>query len=224
MSITPYIDPIIDVNYGSYLPIDRQARILDLGCGTGRMLTYLENKGYSNFIGIDIDSESLVQVPENLRNRTLCVTDLSKYLSENRGMFALIVVKDVLYYFNKNEACHRMNEIASALEDGGIIIAEVFNGATLSATYTAAKDIGIKMVFTEQSLFNILRGSGLEVIKVFGQLEERNYGLRRMLYKLAVSVWHKVLQLIYLLERGMDTNNPRIFNKSLLAVAKKPAR
>lgn len=213
---------VIDLNYGPHLPDDRQARILDMGCGTGRLLAYLEGKGYGNFIGVDIDSEALAQVPANLRGRTLHVTNLSEFLVENGEQFALILAKDVLYYFHKHEVLDRMREIAQSLKPGGTIVTEVFNGALLSAPYTAAKDLGIQMLFTEQSLRSLLAGGGLEVTQVYGQLQEKQRGVRRFLYDMAVSVWQRAFRLLYLLERGADPNNPRILSKSLLAVAKRP--
>ena len=39
--------------------VDKGARILDMPCGTGRMLRFLDKDGYSNLVGVDISTEML---------------------------------------------------------------------------------------------------------------------------------------------------------------------
>ena len=99
---------VFDLNYGRHLPKDHRARILDIGCGSGLMLAFLESKGYMNFLGVDIDADVLSQVPSHLQDRTMQITDLSTFLRERDGSFDLILAKDVLYYISRHEAAQRM--------------------------------------------------------------------------------------------------------------------
>src|SRR5439155_26972464 len=41
------------------LPADKQARILDLGCGYGEFLCFLQKEGYQNAAGIDLNRRQL---------------------------------------------------------------------------------------------------------------------------------------------------------------------
>ncbi len=211
---------VFDSNYGRHLPVARDARILDIGCGSGRMLAFLESRGYTNFLGVDIDAGVLLQVPGHLQDRTMQITDLSAFLHEHSEIFDLILAKDVLYYFSRHEVTQRMLEIAQAIRPGGRIVVEVFNGAVLTATYTAAKDVGILAIYTEQSIRTLLEGAGLHVTEVYGQRPGRG-GVLRPLYNFLAGFWKNMLRLIYVLERGIDPNNPKILEKSLLAVAHK---
>ena len=40
--------------YGPFLPLNKNSKILDIGCGMGQFLSLLKNKGYKNFQGIDL--------------------------------------------------------------------------------------------------------------------------------------------------------------------------
>lgn len=44
-------------NYNSLLPMDKEAKILDVGCGIGHFLNFLKEEGYGNTLGIDISKE-----------------------------------------------------------------------------------------------------------------------------------------------------------------------
>ena len=45
---------IFNANYLKFLPVDKTARILDIGCGIGHFLAYVKSKNYNNFLGVDI--------------------------------------------------------------------------------------------------------------------------------------------------------------------------
>lgn len=212
---------VLENNYGPYLPADRDCRILDIGCGSGRLLVYLHENGYGNLCGIDVDSSVLALIPAQVRGYTEHISDLSHYLRDHQAKFDLIIAKDVLYYFPRHEAPQRMREISDALRPGGTIIAEVFNAALLTAGYTAAKDVGIQTMYTEQSLRSLLEAAGLNVQTVYGAGHGKG-SWRRPFYALAVSLWREAMKLIYLLERGVDPQNPKILTKSLIAVARRP--
>ena len=212
---------MLENNYGPYLPPERDICILDLGCGSGLLLAYLHEKGYRNLRGVDIDSNALALVPEHVRSYAEHISDLSRFLRDNMAQFDLIIAKDVLYYFPRHEAPQRMREISDALRPGGTIIAEVFNAALLTAGYTAAKDVGIQTMYTEQSLHGLLEGVGLDVVAIHGAMNRKG-SWRRPFYALAVYLWRSTTKLIYLLERGIDPQNPKILTKSLIAVARRP--
>ena len=47
----------LDLNYAEFLPADLDTPILDAGCGMGHFLSYLEQKGYKNLLGVDASPE-----------------------------------------------------------------------------------------------------------------------------------------------------------------------
>ena len=48
-----------DDNYKAFLPEDRNAAILDIGCGPGDFVRYLHGLGYRNITAVDIDEAAV---------------------------------------------------------------------------------------------------------------------------------------------------------------------
>ncbi|MBK7932397.1 MAG: class I SAM-dependent methyltransferase [Acidobacteria bacterium] len=70
------------VNYSDLLPGDRSARILDIGCGSGRFLEYLSGLGFAQLTGVDIDGRSIAGVREKLGIRAEVINDVAGFLNE----------------------------------------------------------------------------------------------------------------------------------------------
>ena len=210
----------LELNYSPYLPKDKNARILDLGCGSGLLLEYLDFKGYTNILGVDVDETVLLTVDSKFKNRIRHINNLLGFLNNENEKFDLIIAKDVIYYFPPENIMSYMHTIVEALNKNGCLIVEIFNGALLTAPYTAAKDYGIINMFTEQSVRSVLEYAGLGVDKVFGVRKTKRVGIKSIVYLTGVRIWHLVLKVIYLLERGLDDRNPTIFTKSIIAVGR----
>src|SRR5437016_493267 len=69
--ITAYF-PALNHYYGRHLPTDKNARILDIGCGDGNSVYWLQQSGYKNAGGIDLSAEQIEKGRsmgiENLQN------------------------------------------------------------------------------------------------------------------------------------------------------------
>src|SRR5215469_12096793 len=99
---TPTVDvlrrqtPVFDGLLGPSLPSDRNARILDLGCGYGRFVWYLHERGFNNAIGIDISQEQVAAAAALGLGDAISRGDARQYLSEHRGAFDMVVALDLL--------------------------------------------------------------------------------------------------------------------------------
>lgn len=60
--------PAWQAYFGKFLSEDRNARIIDLGCGNGGFVYWLQKNGYQNVEGIDI-SEEQVEVAKKIRHK-----------------------------------------------------------------------------------------------------------------------------------------------------------
>ena len=207
-------------NYRRFLPQTLSAPILDLGCGEGDLLRYLSSLGYRHAIGVDRDKKAVTAL-DGLPGVTVKVAEANAgSLEHYRGGWALIVAKQMIYYFDRREAPALVAGLARELESEGRLIVEVFNGALLSSRFTELKDPAILTAYTENGLKRLLEDNGFVVEHLFGAVLRGN-GLKGALYFAAQSLWFRLYRLMLILERGRDAELPRISSKSIIAVAKR---
>ena len=59
-----YPDPDKSAELVERMGVDKEAKIFDMGCGTGLVGKYLKDRGYTNVIGVDASPEMIVQAQE----------------------------------------------------------------------------------------------------------------------------------------------------------------
>jgi SAM-dependent methyltransferase len=207
----------LDANYAALLPRAREARVLDVGCGTGRMLTYLLEAGYTAIEGVDRDAELVRVTGRDLGVPVTHVDDLAAWLDRRPGEFDLIIVRHMIYYLAAPRAIEALAAAERALVPGGRLVVEVVNAATLTGGFVKNKDLDIRCSYTEHSLSELLLRAGVRDVQVRGTLQARR-GARRAAFILLNLAWQRVLRLIYVAERGFDPQNPRILTRNLIAV------
>lgn len=109
-----------------WLPINKNAAILDLGCGNGRLLYFLKSKGYQQLTGVDV-SPSQVALAQQVIDKVVH-DDILSFLSDKREVFDLILGIDILEHFNKDEVMRFLELSHQALKSGGRIILQTPNG------------------------------------------------------------------------------------------------
>jgi len=204
-----------DENYRALLPEDRAAPILDVGCGQGDFVRYLHGLGYRNITAVDRDAQAVASLTGLDGVTTIRANADANYVGSLGGGWALIVAKQMLYYFDRKEAPEFVRSLADALDKDGRLVVEIFNGALLSSRFTELKDPGILTAYTENGLKRLLEGSGLIV--------ERMEGVRAggRIYRALQAIWFGLYRLLLILERGRDDELPRIGAKLIIAVARR---
>ena len=97
---------------------NKNLRILDLGCGIGSFINYLNNNGFINTMGV-VNSQKIFNISKKKYNINIVKEDMIKYMSQNKKSYDVIFnIESVGYvdideYFNKAHEC---------LDDNGIII------------------------------------------------------------------------------------------------------
>lgn len=210
-----------ELNYRRHLPADKQAPLLDIGCGSGEFLAYLEQLGYHNLRGVDINPACV----DASRRRTHAVIehspDLEAYLRGVRDTFALITLKSVIAHFPRNRAVAYLRAMRDALAPTGTLVVETFNASRWTGPYVLFNDLTHEWAYTEYTLKDILESAGFRVMELEGeQLPIRR--LSTLLFHGTQWVWSNVLRSVYLVERGIG-RNPRVLTKYLVAVCKKDA-
>jgi len=152
-------------NYKKYFPVDRNAKILDIGIGRGEMLTCMKQWGYSNSFGIDI-SPSTVKFCKSLGLECTVVNDTAEWLLENKDSFALITLLDVLEHVKKDDTISFVRAIRVALKEGGTLILQVPNMQSPDSQLHRYNDFTHETGYVEHSLSQVLLTAGFESIKI----------------------------------------------------------
>ncbi len=135
--------------------------VLDIGCGTGLFLAYLESKGVGDFLGIDADPGLKPFIPEPVRDRFL-VTDIFAFLDDidAAGTYDRVAVFDVLEHFTVEEGLRLLRGIGGVLRPGGKVIVKVPNAASPWGLQFQFGDLTHKAAYSPESLRQLAIAAG----------------------------------------------------------------
>ena len=95
--------------------------VLDLGCGTGTMLSYLYRKENSIPYGVDLIRLNIHQCRKKMKNGYFFRQDIIKYLNETKEKFDLVILYGVIGCFTVEEQKIIIDKIANLLNIGGTL-------------------------------------------------------------------------------------------------------
>lgn len=98
--------------------LEPKAKILDLGCGTGREAEYLVNKGFS-VEGIDLSEKMLEIAKRNYPNLLFRKMDIRE-LQYDKESFSAIWAGYSLFHIKKDEFIKTVSDIGNILKPKGI--------------------------------------------------------------------------------------------------------
>lgn len=148
-----------------HVPADREARILDLGCGQGELLGLLREGGYRHLTGVDISEEQLVLARRRGVGEIVEQGDLEPWLAERPAAFDVVIAVDVLEHFDKPEVLTLLDAAAAALAPAGTLIVRVPNATGPYAGRLRYGDFTHGLAFTEHSLRQVLAAVGFTEVK-----------------------------------------------------------
>jgi 2-polyprenyl-3-methyl-5-hydroxy-6-metoxy-1,4-benzoquinol methylase len=201
--------------YGEFLPKDKNVKILDIACGDGGIVYWLQSIGYKNSFGIDI-SEEQVNLAKSLGIENIEQYDLKEFLKTNKG-WDVIFALDILEHFNKNEILDVLELIYNALNKNGILIIKTPNGESIFGTRYLYRDFTHEWIFTKSSLMEIFSISGF---KKFHFKEESPviHGLFSLIRYILWKFIRLILNFYLLVETGQRAD---ILTQNIIAVAYK---
>jgi SAM-dependent methyltransferase len=151
-----------------WIPESKEARILDLACGSGRLLFVFSEQGFKDLSGVDISPDQVLlarQVTPNVRQESVL-----DHLENNPESYDLITGYDIVEHFNKDEVLRFLDGCFGALQPGGRLILQTPNGDSPWGTSLRYGDFTHEVCFTPNSLIRLLRLVG------FGHIEVREAG------------------------------------------------
>lgn len=149
-----------------YLP--EGARVLDLGCGNGKTLKTLREKGFMT-VGLDTSREALA-LAGTRSNLVLADACLLPF----KGGFHGVVAYHILDHLTQEDRVGAMAEIVNSLSPGGYIFIKVFSKHDMRAGKTK-RGFGIRYHYFDEEEIKDLLGD-LQIIELKEQTKKVTYG------------------------------------------------
>lgn len=105
---------------------NKTSTVLDLGCGRGQLLHYLEQEGFNRINGVDVSDIAGLLVKQYVERSEIMVADGIRGLPFKANTFSLVTELTVLSSLHPQHWTLILNEIYRVLAKGGFYISEVF--------------------------------------------------------------------------------------------------
>ncbi|MBI2599673.1 class I SAM-dependent methyltransferase [Candidatus Daviesbacteria bacterium] len=167
-----WFDEIIPKEVREYLtrisamnPAVRKSPTLDLGCGRGQMLRYLEQQGFQQVIGVDVSNVACQLARQRTKRSRIINADVIRGVPFQANTFFLVTELTVLSSFNPQYWPVMLDEISRVLKSGGFYISEVF---TRDQSYDLHLPLVTRSVIPREldQVYGVSRG---ELVNIFGR-------------------------------------------------------
>lgn len=202
-------------NHIRYLPAQRSATILDVGCGPGHFLSWLREWGFTGARGVDL-SDNAVRFCMQHGLAAERVLDVREYLEARPQTFDLVTMNDVIEHFMYEEVVDILRLCRGSLRPGGHLLVKTINMANWGGLYLRYADFTHRVGFTETSLRQVLLAAGFQSVRV-EPYRVPSGGIRRNVWRIAGRVLQQFRRAKLFVDLGADT--PRVLSKTLFAVA-----
>ena len=211
----PYMARLI----ANFFPPDRNSSIVDLGCGSGALLLFLQEAGYRNAMGVEISPDQ-VEFARQLGVRSVIPGDLVSFLRESRSeSFDVMVAIDVIEHFRKDEVLEIMDQAHRVLRPSGKMIVHVPNAEAIFGSRIFWSDFTHELAFTREGLRQLTCACGFSSVK-FSEDLPVVHGFKSLIRRMLWTGLRSIFRLAYMAETG-DHGAGLILTQNLLAVAMK---
>jgi 2-polyprenyl-3-methyl-5-hydroxy-6-metoxy-1,4-benzoquinol methylase len=153
-----------------YFPIlqdlPKTSSILELGCGHGRILSYLRSKGFTNVRGIDISEEQITLAQKEGLNAERA--DVFEYLEKQPpASLDAVIATDFVEHFTKEELLRLFELLHTAMKPNGVLLLQTVNGEGLFPRQIIYGDLTHSTILSPGSMSQLLSATGFHDMKYF---------------------------------------------------------
>ena len=204
--------------YYDCLPYDKNAKIIDIGCGDGKFLFFLEQSGYHQIEGLELSEQQVEEAKKHVKCPIHLVDNTISFLQKASETYDMITMNDVLEHIPKKETVIFLKNVHDSIKPGGIAVINVPQVSGLSSLFCRYNDFTHETIFTEMSLKQVLFSAGFYKIRFIPQKWPFKLTPRHLTYRLVRFFWYSILKIIYTIESPGE-KHPSMFQERLVAVA-----
>jgi 2-polyprenyl-3-methyl-5-hydroxy-6-metoxy-1,4-benzoquinol methylase len=204
------------------LPEGKNTPILDIGCGMGFFLWFLQNNGFTNSVGIDVSPEQ-IEVARSFGVKNINLCGWKEYLATKHSSFGFVILDNVIEHLTKNEITELLQAIFAALKPGGRLYISTPNSGSPFGVPLAFIDFTHEVFFTAASLSQVLVACGFLPVAISGEPLPA-FDLRSFFRKSLFNSIKPFVKAVYIVGTGGGgrTSIPHIMEPTLAAIAEKP--
>jgi 2-polyprenyl-3-methyl-5-hydroxy-6-metoxy-1,4-benzoquinol methylase len=151
-----------------WLPERRDAAIVDVACGGGRLLHFFRERGYDRIQGVDL-SPSQIEIARQVIADVHEMNALD-FLERNPTTFDLITGLDIIEHLHKPEVLRFLDAAYASLRPAGQLVLQTPNADSPWGTMLRYGDFTHEVCFNPNVLSRLMRLAG------FREIESREVG------------------------------------------------
>lgn len=208
--------------FNKFLPICKKAAILDIGCGLGFFLWFLQKNGFTNTVGIDVSPQQ-IKVAESFGVNGLHLCGWKEYLVDKPSQFDFILLDNVIEHLHKDEIVEILSNILLSLKPCGRVYVSTPNAGSPFGIPHAFIDFTHEVFFTPASLSQVLLSCGFPSVRVFGE-PLLAVDMLSFLRKMAFCIINPFVKVAYIIGAGGGgrTHISHFIEPIIAAIADKP--
>ena len=183
-----------DTYLKGWMPQRKDASILEVACGSGRLLHFFKARKYINITGVDISPEQ-VQLAKKVVEAVV-QADILDFLEKADKTYDLIIGLDIIEHFQKDEVLRFLDACYKALKPHGRLILQSPNGESIFGTTVFSGDFTHEVLFTPTGLQRLLN------LYHFCNIEIRETG--PVIHGLVSAIRHVTWQVVRLLIKAWN--------------------
>lgn len=210
--------PYFEENYAFLLDLPRDANILEIGSGSGALIAWLVDHGFSNLTGLDISQQEVDRAKE--RGLPLVCSDAHEYLTELAdSSIDVLIAKAVFEHMPKQEGADLLKETTRVLNPkGGMVVLDVPNMDWVLSNHERYMDLTHHVGYTRESLSQMLR-LYFDAVEVNGSLEPAESATSWLRVRLVKPVLVRLLRFFFRI-MGEGAANILFESRSIVGVGK----
>jgi 2-polyprenyl-3-methyl-5-hydroxy-6-metoxy-1,4-benzoquinol methylase len=201
------------------LLLDKQAPVLDFGCGDGMVLSVAEKLGYSDLTGVDLSAALIDRAAQKCSAKFLNIDGLEFLKATPDQSFGTIIAFDVFEHLTRPQLLVTCREIVRTLRPGGRLLLQVPNGNSPIVGSIFYGDLTHEQPYTQSSLNQLLVPFGFSDIQAM-EVAPVPRGLKSTIRSILWQVVRAALMFRHAIEAGTFLDNS-IFTRNIFVIAQK---